>query len=178
MDTAKAIGNRWSPREYTSESFPDAQLREIFEAHRAAHSCFNEQPWRYLFAKKNAGAPREQLEALLDEGNAFAKQAWILGLTVAARDFKKTGKPNRHSGHDLGAASALMSLQAFSMGISMRFMAGFNLEAARKIVGAEHEPYAMFVMGVKSPDLEVPIRTRNDLSHSVFENTWGKPWKG
>lgn len=173
MNVETAIAQRWSPRAYVPEPISDTFLREIFEAATAAHSCFNEQPWRYLFAKKNAGAPRETLERLLDEGNAFAKDAWILGLTIGKKTFTKTGAPNRHNGHDVGAASQLMSLKAHSMGLGMRFMAGYDLDKARTLLPPDFEPYAMFVIGQPEPGLVRPPRVRNPVASSFFENTFG-----
>jgi hypothetical protein len=110
----------------------------------------------------------------LDEGNAFAKEAWILGLSFGKKTFAKTGGPNRHNGHDVGSASAMMSLQAFSMGYGMRFMAGYNLEAARQLAPADFEPFAAFVIGIPEKGLVKPTRTRHPLAESVFENGWGK----
>ncbi len=178
METRAAIAQRWSARAYLDKPIPDADLKTIFEASRAAHSCFNEQPWHFLFAKKNAGAHRIALESLLDQGNDFAKNGWVLGVSFAKKTFAKTGGTNRHAGHDLGSASQLMSLLAFSLGYSMRFMGGYDLEKARTLAPADFEPYAMFVLGV--PDLSGghPERSRNKLTSLVFENAWGNPVLG
>jgi nitroreductase len=170
MNVIQAVAERWSPRAYEPTPFPDAQLKQIFEAGRASHSCFNEQPWRVLFAKKDAGAARAQLEALLDPGNAFAKEAWILALSLGKKTFTKTGQPNRHNGHDVGSASQAMSLCAWDLGLGMRYMAGFNLDAARKLVPADYEPYSLFVIGHAQKGLEKPARERRPLLDSFFEN--------
>lgn len=175
MQTGEAIAQRWSARGYRSTEVDDAVLKEIFEAGRSAQSCFNEQPWRFLFAKKNAGAPRAALEALLAEGNAFAKEAWVLGVSYGKRTFTQNGKPNRHQGHDTGAASQLMALRAFDLGVNTRFMAGFSKEGAEKLVPADFEAYAMFVIGFREEGLVRPERSRSPLTQMVFENTWGQP---
>lgn len=175
METRVAIAERWSPRAYQPEPVPEKVLEQIWEASHSGHSCFNEQPWRFLYATHNAGAPRRALEALLDDGNAYAKSAWVLGVSFGKKTFTKTGAPNRHNGHDVGSASQLMSLQAFSLGYGMRFMAGYNLEEARKLAPSDFEPYAMFVIGVPEAGLPAPVRTRNPLRETVFENTWGEP---
>ncbi len=177
MQTGEAIAQRWSPRGYRSAEVDDAVLKEIFEAGRSAQSCFNEQPWRFLFAKKNAGAPRAALEALLAEGNAYAKQAWVLGVSFGKRTFTQTGKPNRHLGHDTGAASQLMALRAFDLGVNTRFMGGFSKEEAEKLVPPDFEAYAMFVIGFKAEDFIRPERSRTPLAQTVFENAWGRPAK-
>ena len=178
MEVADAVAQRWSPRAYDPKPVSDADLTQIFEAGRSAHSCNNEQPWRFLIAKKNAGPARETLESFLAEGNAYAKNAWILGISFGKKTFTRNSKPNRHDGHDVGAASQAMSLRAFSMGINMRFMAGFDAEAAAKLAPPDFEPFAMFVIGYKTAAETKPPRTRNPLGDQYFENEWGNSWKG
>jgi nitroreductase len=175
MDVAKAVAERWSPRSYVPEPVPAGMLREIFEAGRASHSCFNEQPWSFLIATKADGAARERLESLLDAGNAYAKDAWVLGLSVGKKTFAKTGGPNRHAGHDVGSASAMMSLRAFELGLGMRFMAGYSLDGARRLVPVDFEPYAMFVIGHPASDLQKPKRERRPVETFAFQGEFGNP---
>ncbi|MBY0369593.1 nitroreductase family protein [bacterium] len=171
MNVQQAIETRWSPRGYVATPIPASDLHKIFEAARASHSCFNEQPWRFLYATKDAGPARATLEGLLGEGNAFAKEPWILGLTFAKTQFTKTGATNRHAGYDLGSAAALMALQAFELGWGMRFMAGFNLQNATKLLPVGFEAYSMFTLGKADPALTRPERQRKPLSDFFFENS-------
>ena len=46
------IAGRWSPYGYADRPVSDDDLRSLFEAARWAPSCFNEQPWRYLVARR------------------------------------------------------------------------------------------------------------------------------
>ena len=41
---------RRSPRAFTGESLPEAELLRMFEAARWAPSAYNSQPWRFLYA--------------------------------------------------------------------------------------------------------------------------------
>lgn len=43
---------RWSPRAMSGQSVPDKDLMRLFEAARWAPSASNEQPWRFIYAKK------------------------------------------------------------------------------------------------------------------------------
>jgi len=40
---------RWSPRAMSGETLSDNELNTLFEAARWAPSCFNEQPWNFLY---------------------------------------------------------------------------------------------------------------------------------
>jgi nitroreductase len=42
--------DRWSPRSFLEEPLPEHQIRALFEAARWAPSCYNEQPWLFIYA--------------------------------------------------------------------------------------------------------------------------------
>ena len=45
---------RWSPWAMSGESLSDAEISALFEAARWAPSCFTEQPWRLLYARRES----------------------------------------------------------------------------------------------------------------------------
>ena len=50
---AQFIG-RWSPRAFNGEALSHAQVMALIEAARWAPSCFNSQPWRFVYATKDS----------------------------------------------------------------------------------------------------------------------------
>src|ERR1700757_4524437 len=78
---------------------------------------------------------------------AFGNQGWapkapVLILSVAKTHFSQNNTPNYYALFDLGAASALITLQAAALGLATHQMAGFDHDAARKALGIP-EDYAM-----------------------------------
>jgi len=47
------IRDRWSPAAFADRPLAAAELASLFEAARWAPSCFNEQPWRFIFATRD-----------------------------------------------------------------------------------------------------------------------------
>ncbi len=47
------IVDRWSPRSMTGEELDDDTVMSLFEAARWAPSSYNNQPWRFVYAKRN-----------------------------------------------------------------------------------------------------------------------------
>ncbi len=159
------VQNRWSPVMFDPAPLSPEQIASLFEAARFAASSYNEQPWRYVYAgKKDAG--REALESLLVEGNAWAKNAGVLMLSFGRKTFAKNGKPNRHYFHDLGAASAIMTLQATSMGLISHQMAGFDTDKANSVLGVpdDFEPGSMMAIGYAGDPANFPedMRLRDE----------------
>jgi len=180
------IKERWSPRAFSSRR-PDIEtLNRLFEAARWAASSDNEQPWRYLVARAEDGDRHETLASCLFPGNAWARKAPVLAMSIAARNFAKTGKLNRVALHDVGAASALLTLQGMSMGVFVHQMAGFDTEKARQVcqIPPDYDPVAMMALGYPGDpeSLSEPLRTR-ELSprerrlvrEFVFSSTFGEP---
>ncbi|HLC66388.1 MAG TPA: nitroreductase family protein, partial [Candidatus Nanoarchaeia archaeon] len=48
----KIFTDRWSPRAMSGETLTDRELLSLFEAAKWAPSSYNNQPWRFLYAKR------------------------------------------------------------------------------------------------------------------------------
>lgn len=60
------ILNRWSPRAMTGEPISDELLMSLFEAARWAPSCYNIQPWRFVYAKRDTQHFSKFLDLLVE----------------------------------------------------------------------------------------------------------------
>src|SRR5437763_17131605 len=105
------IRERWSPRAFADKPVPQDALRSLFEAARWAPSSSNEQPWSFLVATKDQPDEHARILSCLLEGNQrWARHAPVLMISVAARAFAASGKPNPHAWYDLGAATAFLTI--------------------------------------------------------------------
>lgn len=178
MHLIQAIEERYSPRKFTGDSIAEAQLQRFFDSARRVASCFNEQPWAFVYAHKSDTAQFDQLTSVLKEGNAWAKDAAVIVLAFAKKDFEKNGKPNRHSFHDTGQAVAQMTIQAVQEGIYVHQMAGFDREKALEVTGAPEEYEAVTAIALGYPDPEEMKEKRNSdldrkaISEFTFKGHW------
>ena len=122
---------RWSPRAMTGEPLSDDELNTLFEAARWAPSTYNEQEWRYLFARN--GTPHwSTFFNLLTEGNqVWCGNAAVLLVVCSKKTFTQNGKPNPVHVFDSGASFENLALQAAHMGLVCHGMQGFNFSKAR-----------------------------------------------
>ena len=129
------LKNRWSPRAFDAER-PVSQedLQSILEAARWAMSSYNEQPWRYLIATKDNTEDYEKLLGCLVEFNQlWATTAPVIMLGCVKKYFQDDmEKKNKHAYHDLGAASAMLTIEATSRGIYVHQMAGIDYDKAQE----------------------------------------------
>jgi nitroreductase len=118
-------------------------LLSLFEAARWAPSCFNEQPWLFLYATSTSDRNRFA-EALVEKNREWAAQAPVLLFVAARRLFTRNGRPNRHAGFDTGAAWMSLALEARKLGLHTHAMAGFDQERAHDILELPRDEYEIF----------------------------------
>ena len=153
----EVVTQRWSPYAFDSKPIEPEVIAQLLEAARWAPSSFNEQPWRYVYALKS-DAGRATIESLLMDGNAWAKNAGLLMVSFARKNFTYNGKPNRHALHDTGCASGFMVLEATSRGLISHQMAGFHVDKANEVLGVsdEYEPGSMIAIGYPGDANKLP----------------------
>lgn len=173
------ILHRWSPRAMSGETISDDELMPLFEAARWAPSSYNNQPWRFVYAKR--GTPHwELLFGLLVEFNQqWAKNAAALVVVLSKKTFDHNGKPAQTYAFDAGAAWENLALEASSRGLVAHGMEGFDYARARKALNIpeDYDVMAMVAIGKKAPksvllqemqEREVPSQ-RRPLKEMVME---------
>jgi len=130
------LANRYSPYVFDSDrDVARADLTALFEAARWTMSCYNAQPWRYVVGVRSRDrATWEKVLDVLVEGNqAWARHAPVLALGLTELHFEHNGKPNPAARHDLGGASACLTMEASTRGIYVHQMLGIQPEKARAV---------------------------------------------
>lgn len=181
-----AIHQRWSPRAFDDRDVGPADLARLFEAARWAPSAYNEQPWRFLVARRGSSTHGRIVSALIPFNQLWASNAPLLILSVAKSRFSHDNSVNDYALYDLGAATALLVVQAAEFGLVAHQMGAFDHAAVRETLGipAEYLIGAVIALGYlgepsRLPDekliaQETTPRTRKPLDAFVF-STWGHP---
>lgn len=182
---APYLAQRYSPRAFSEQAVPAAVMGSLFEAARWAPSCFNEQPWRFVFAHRADSEAFARLGSCLMEANQrWAMAAPVLLLSVAKTAFSRGDRPNRHAWHDVGLAVENMAVQAHALGLGVHQMAGFDAAKVRVAAAIPdgYEPVAMIAIGYpgdadKLPEdlraRELAPRERKPLATMAFAGTFG-----
>ncbi len=179
------IARRWSPYAYADRPVSDDDLRSLFEAARWAPSSYNEQPWTYIVATKTEPNAFERLLSCLVEGNqGWAAAAPVLALGCTSLRFTLNGKPNAAAVHDLGLASASLTLEATARGLFVHQMIGILPDRARELFRIPEgvQPLTGLAIGYaadpetlseKYRERDLAPRTRKPLAEFVFAGEWG-----
>jgi nitroreductase len=179
------IAKRWSPYGFADRAVSAADLRSLFEAARWAASSYNEQPWSYIVATRDNPTEFERLLSCLVEGNqAWAKAVPVLALGCTSLVFRLNGKPNAAAVHDLGLASATLTLEATARGLHVHQMIGILPDRAREVYHIPEgvQPTTALAIGYaadpgtlpdKLRERDLAPRARKPLTEFVFSGDWG-----
>ena len=143
---------RWSPRAFTGQAIPDETLMAIFEAARWAPSCFNLQPWRFLYAKRDSAHWLTFLNLLIPHNQTWAQNASVLGVVVSKTLLERPNVdpvPSHSHSYDAGAAWMSLALQAWKLGWAAHGMIGFDIPRTylELHVPEHHRVEAAFAIG-------------------------------
>lgn len=178
---------RRSPYAFSSQPIEEELIRGLFEAARHAPSSFNEQPWRFVVARRDIDPVTfgKFVGALVESNQRWAAHASILILAVAKLSAERTGKSNSHAFHDVGLATQNLLLAAIAYGLIVHPMAGFYPEKVKELFSIPDDFAPVSVIAVGYPgdlenlppelrDRQTAAKPRKPLSVLVFSSQWGE----
>ena len=133
----------------SGEPISDEEMLTLFEAARWAPSTYNEQEWRFLYARRDTPQWPAIFDLLVEGNQAWCRQAALLAVIVAHKVFEKNGKPNPVHLFDCGCAFENLALQGTAMGLVVHGMQGFDFDKARTALNVPDDfaVAAMFAVG-------------------------------
>ncbi len=150
-DVSDVFINRWSPRAMSGEDISDEELFSLFEAARWAPSSFNNQPWRFVYTKRDT-VHWDTFFGFLAEGNrTWAKNAAVLIVTISKTTFDRNNKHSRTHSFDTGSAWENLALQGTLKGLVVHGMQGFNYEKTAQTLGVPDEYSVEMMIAVGRP---------------------------
>ena len=168
-DILPALQARWSPYAFDPErDVAESDLRAAFEAARWAMSSYNEQPWHYIVGVRGRSDDvRERVLAALVDGNRpWATFAPVLALGLYRPIFSQNGKPNEAARHDLGAASAFLTVEAAVRGLMVHQMIGILPDVAREAFELPESVVPLTALAIgyhaKNPELDETYAERDE----------------
>ena len=150
--------DRWSPRAMSGEPIDERELMRLFEAARWAPSTYNEQEWRFLYARRDSPHWPAFFDLLMEANQAWCGNAAVLMVVLSHKVFTKDGRPNPVHTFDAGAAFENLALQGAAMGLVVHGMAGFDRAKARTTLGVpdDYDVEAMVAVGHPGDPAKLP----------------------
>ncbi len=133
MDVKDAIEKRRAYRSLAPVEITDDIIAQLVSAAKLAPSCFNNQPWKYIFVKSKDAL--ERIKPVFNKGNEWCHAASLVIVVLAKKDFDCVIKEREYYLFDAGLATGQMILRAAELGLVAHPIAGYSPGKAREILG-------------------------------------------
>ena len=187
MDVVEAIRRRRAYRSLAPVTITDRMLADLAESIRLAPSCFNHQPWRFVFV--DDPSVLEEMHDALSRGNAWARAASLIVAVFSREEDDCVIKQRIYHQFDTGMGVAFLLLRATELGLVAHPIAGFSPRKTRRILSIpeEFKVITLVIVGrhsdVISPvlsDKQVAVEgkrpERKDLAEFIHRNRYGEPF--
>ena len=168
----------------TGEDITEEELMALFEAARWAPGSRNNQPWRFIYAKRNTPHWKTLFGLMGEFNQSWTKNAAVLVVVVSKNTFDLDGKPSRTHSFDAGAAWENLALEATTRGLVSHGMEGFDYAKAKIVLGIpnDHTVEAMIAIGKRGEKEILPadmqereiISDRKPLKEIIMEGKFRK----
>jgi nitroreductase len=137
MDVKEAIQTRRAYRSLESVEITEELVKDLAESAQLTCSCFNNQPWRLVFAYE--ADVLEKLYGAMSKGNRWVQAASMIMAVFSQRELDCLIKGREYYLFDTGMATAFMILRATELGLVAHPIAGFKEDAVKEILGIPGE---------------------------------------
>lgn len=133
MDVKDAILERRAYRALEPVEITDELMKDLAESARLAPSCFNNQPWRFVFVHDKKAL--EELWTALSKSNRWIHRASLIIVVFTRKDLDCDIRGKEYFLFDTGMATAFIILRATELGLVAHPIAGFKEDMVKEILG-------------------------------------------
>jgi nitroreductase len=133
MDVTKAIEQRRAYRSLDPVVITKELIDDLALHAQLAPSCFNNQPWRYVFVYEPDQL--HKMHEALSQGNEWARDASMIIVVLSKKEYDCVIRDRVYHQFDTGMATAFLILRATELGLVAHPIAGYSPKKTREILG-------------------------------------------
>jgi nitroreductase len=133
MDVKNAIEARRAYRSFDPVIITDDLIWDLARAASLSASCFNNQPWRYVFVRDPEVLAR--VFTGMTKGNQWTERASMIVAVFSRPELDCVIKYREYNWFDTGMATALLILRATELGLVAHPIAGFRPDEVKPMLG-------------------------------------------
>ncbi len=150
LDVTDAIKIRRAYRSLVSVDITDNLINDLATHACLSASCFNNQPWRYVFVYDPEML--KNLHSSLSKGNKWAELASMIIVVFSRVEDDCSIKGRNYHQFDTGMATAFLILRATELGLVAHPIAGYNEAKVKETLNIpkEYQVITLVVVGKHS----------------------------
>ena len=146
MDVKEAIQKRRAYRSLAPVEITEEIILELATAAQLTPSCFNNQPWKFVFVYDKDMLIR--MREALSRGNEWIHAASLIIAVFGEREDDCDVKGREYYLFDIGMASAFIQLRATELDLVAHPIAGFSEDKVKEILGIPKEMKVITLINV------------------------------
>ena len=154
MELKEAIDTRRAYRSLRPVEVSDSAIKELAAAASMAPSCFNNQPWRYVFVRdKNV---LRALQGAMSKGNEWTSLASMVVAVLSKPELDCKIREREYYQFDTGMATAFMILKATELGLVAHPIAGFSPKKVKDVLGIPEDMMliTLVIVGQRNEEID------------------------
>ncbi len=132
MELKDTIKKRRAYRSLKKSDIKEEFIKDLAEYASLAPSCFNKQPWRFVFVKDKRKL--KEVYTSLSKGNEWAYNSSMIVAVVSEKKLDCVLKEREYFLFDTGMATGFMILRATDLGLVAHPIAGYDEDKAKEIL--------------------------------------------
>lgn len=133
MDVKEVIGKRRAFRSLIPVKITENLIKDLAESAQLSASCFNNQPWRYVFVYEPEML--KKMHEALSSGNEWAQKASMIIVVLGKQEDDCVIHDRIYYRFDIGMATMAIILRATELGLVAHPIAGYSPKKTREILG-------------------------------------------
>lgn len=175
MEFNELLLKRRSYRAFEPVEIKDELFLELISAASLAPSCYNNQPWRFVFVRDEE--LRKKMSTTYSKGNEWANEGSLIIAVYSNKSTDCIVSDREYYLFDTGMATMNLMLKAVELGYIVHPIAGYNESKAKTILNIPQDStlITLIVLGKKSDtipeyfnetqvELELKPSPRKDLN--------------
>ena len=183
MDVKEAVEKRRSLRKLSKVIIDKKMTEELAESAKLAPSCFNNQPWKFVFVKDEAKL--QEMKEVYSKGNEWAYDASMVIAVISRKEDDCVIGKRTYYQFDTGLAVGQMLLRAVELNLSTHLIAGYSPSKTKKVLNipGDLEVIALMIVGGfadaeqndsgNKDDSESIRPTRKAIKEFAYLDNWG-----
>jgi nitroreductase len=176
MKVSDAIKERRAYRSLDPAEITDELINDLAWHAGMSASCFNNQPWRFVFVRDPAVL--EQLYQALPRGNAWARHASMIIVVFSRPEDDCIIRGRQYNLFDTGMASAFLILRATELGLVAHPIGGYKEDVAKEVLGIPEEMQVITLINVGRHAEKVYDYLSDDQKESELVRPERLPFEG
>lgn len=169
MEFLDLVKSRYSVRGYKSDEVEEEKLNAVLEAARLAPTASNKQPFQVIVIKTKG--KKEEMNRIYP-ADWFVQAPIILCVCTMPDEAWVRRDGRNYSDVDGAIVMDHMILEAESLGLGTCWIAAFDLEAAREVLGVPENVLPLLFTPLGYPDAEPRNPGRKSMEEIVKYEKW------